>query len=173
MSKTVNKKETEINQGMLIDKENFLQKVWISIGEVAKWTDTDATKIRYWTDQGYVESQGDGRYRYRFPEIQKIKLIRYLIDKGVEPKIAADRVKGAWKKYQKAKNNSNEDSTSMSSAIAILNDAEVGSKNVVEEIFQNKRFRKLLIDELLNRLENETAINLDDLSNGDDPDKDE
>ncbi|MEN7549346.1 MerR family transcriptional regulator [Rapidithrix thailandica] len=79
---------------------DFLNKLIVGIGEVAKITGVPTRQIRYWEEKGILhsltEEVGKNR-RYDYQNIKKILLIKELMDEGFTLEAAVRKVETRMK----------------------------------------------------------------------------
>ena len=73
-----------------------LKQVFISIGELSQATGVSQVKLRYWTDQHYLEHVASTQpyhsiHRYNLLSIFKVRLIVFYLNKGYTLKVSADQ----------------------------------------------------------------------------------
>lgn len=89
---------------------DFLAKLIVGIGEVAKITGVPARQLRYWEEKGIIQSLADedsSTRRYDYLQIKKILLIKELMDEGytleAADKKTTDRIAHFNKTFSKFK----------------------------------------------------------------------
>ncbi|HHP7239716.1 MerR family transcriptional regulator [Longibacter sp.] len=86
---------SESPEDVLMDFE-FLSRLVVGIGEVAKITDVPKRKLRYWQKKGLIDSVRDesgSTRRFDYVNIKKVLLIKELIDEGYTLDAAAEKVR--------------------------------------------------------------------------------
>lgn len=92
-----NKKNTPDNQetDWILEKE-FLSKLIVGIGEVAKITGVPQRQLRYWEQKGIIKAISESgtatTRRFNCSEIKKITLIKDLLDEGYTLEAAHQKV---------------------------------------------------------------------------------
>lgn len=88
---------------MMVDYE-FLNKLVVAIGEVAKITGIPQRQLRYWEQKGIIKADeqpasGSTR-RFNYLAIKKIILIKEFLDEGYTLEAAAKKVEDRIKKVK-------------------------------------------------------------------------
>ena len=79
----------------MLEAFDFLERLVVGIGEVAKTTGVPARQIRYWEEKGIIKSmpsKGSKTRCYGYLNIKKVILIKELLDDGYTLDSAAEKV---------------------------------------------------------------------------------
>lgn len=96
--------ESASPEDVLMDFE-FLSRLVVGIGEVAKITGVPKRKLRYWQKKGLIDSVRDdagSTRRYDYVNIKKVLLIKELVDEGYTLDAAAEKVRQRMKMIDEA-----------------------------------------------------------------------
>lgn len=114
MNKRTASKNSVIHTSIMEDYD-FITKLIVGIGEVAKITGIPQRQLRYWQAKGIIDAKTENNTssttrRFDYCQIKKILLIKELLDEGFTLEAAAQKVakrietlSATFKKFQNKK----------------------------------------------------------------------
>lgn len=68
--------------------------ITMGIGDLARATGISATKLRYWTDKGYIKclSENEGNRKYKYETVFKVRAMKAYLDEGYTLATAAKKM---------------------------------------------------------------------------------
>ncbi|GAB6093368.1 MerR family transcriptional regulator [Furfurilactobacillus curtus] len=68
--------------------------ITIGIGDLSRATGVTTTKLRYWTDKGYINclSESEGNRKYKYETVFKVRAMKAYLDEGYTLATAAQKM---------------------------------------------------------------------------------